>query len=322
MNVVTMNILPCGLLGAAILLGGCKSDPVNPLAKPSQADDRALVATISPSFYYRGKGTPAEFITNTLGAGQPKKAIYLLMPERFSREYIDFDYSREGARKIIAGYIKDAERGFSWPEKKRETVIPATAVKPVIDGNIGTGEWSSAQVFKGEIPLDAAGVAPSGNTLWRVMYDREYLYFCAEVVDRDIRCDVAKFLFNGDSLEIFVLPDKEMQTYWEVILAPDGREFIAWHMVNPFGGHNSRNNIRPEKLQTAIKRTSDGFAVEAAIPFSALPTLGKSLPAAGATVYFMMVRTNRDGDHYSRSAPVPLLYDGHNIFGYIRGTLQ
>lgn len=309
------------LMLTALLFGGCGSPRSTPLAEPATAEDRAMVAAVCPSYYERGKGTAAEFVTNTLSAGIPKRAVYLLLPERFEKEYTNFGCSKEAARQVIGQFKTDADRGFRWTVKNREIIIPIAIRPPVIDGELSQDEWTGAAKLQGEMLLDDGDAVPSGNTVWQVMYDREYLYFSVFFPDRDIRTG-DKEIYHGDSLEMFVMPDRLMRTYWEVILSPDGRRFTAWHMASDHGGFTSRRNIRPEKLRTAVKKYPEGFAAEIAFPFSALPTLGKSLPFSGATVDFMMVRTNLDGGVIRRTVPVPLLYDGHNFAGYIRGNLK
>ena len=37
---------------------------------------------------------------------------------------------------------------------------------------------------------------------------------------------------------------------------------------------------------------------------------------------FMPIRCDRNASGFRKTTPVPLLYDGHNIYGYIRGVFQ
>lgn len=72
-----------------------------------------LGRSISPGYYYRGKGTPAEFITSQLGYNNNiVKALNLLIPERLDRG----DYLPEGRSKRA-------------PEKSYEN----SAGKPTVD---------------------------------------------------------------------------------------------------------------------------------------------------------------------------------------------
>jgi hypothetical protein len=72
-------------------------------------------------------------------------------------------------------------------------------------------------------------------------------------------------------------------------------------------------------LKTNVKIVEGGYMVEVAMPFKEMPNymLGNK-PEAGQAVYFSLVRIE-DGQ---RCSPRPLLYDGHNIFGFFKATLE
>ena len=302
------------------VLSGCCLEPKSLPYGDSLKEDRQMLAAICPSYYDRGKGTSAEYVTNTLAGGQAKRAIYLLMPERFRNEYIQFGYSKEAARKVIARFKEDADRGFAWQMKNPSIMILPAKHLPTIDGKIDSKEWIDATVLKGEIPLNVAIKTPIGNALWRLMYDEKYLYIGISIPDKDININ-KDYPYKADSIEIFIMPDRQMRTYWELILSPGVDIFTAWHMVSERGGFTSQKNIKPVDIKMAVSRHEGGFSIEVAFPFYALPTLHGMLPRPNANIYFMMVRTNLDGARYHRSAPVPLLYDGHNFAGYIQGRL-
>ena len=301
-------------------LSSCTSRET-PLAHDTTAADRAMLAEICPAYYHKGKGSPAEYITNTLSEGIPKRAIYLLMPEHFEKEFITFPYSREGARVVMARFKEDAERGFKWKHENLTMPIPEVTIPPIIDGIPDTKEWERAAILKGEISLDTDTAERKGDSVWRLMYDHEYLYLSGVIHDPDIQTE-SHYLYQGDSVEFFLLSEVRLGTYWEVIVNPDGEFFTAWHMSNPHGGFISRQEVRPDNMKVSARRALGQYSVELAFPFAALPSLTKPLPFRGARIDFMIVRTNKDRENYSKSAPVPLLYDGHNTVGYIRGILQ
>ena len=73
------------------------------------------------------------------------------------------------------------------------------------------------------------------------------------------------------------------------------------------------------------KKRADGFRLETTIPWRALPEYTRgNPPRAGEVLYFMLVRTNseKSGERVRVTTPVPLLYSPHNLFGYIKATLQ
>jgi hypothetical protein len=125
--------------------------------------------------------------------------------------------------------------------------------------------------------------------------------------------------WDGDALEIFVLPDRRLKAYWEVIVNP-GNNVVNWlHLNNSDGYWVIGTDDKIRGLKTVTKITRDGFLVEVAIPFRELPGYMRgNLPKAGERINLVMVRIN-DGQ---KSIIVPLLYDGHNIFGYPEFTLK
>lgn len=284
-------------------------------------EDRRMISILAPAYYLRGKGSPAEFITNNLSAGEAKRAIYYLQPERLRREYFSFGDSPEAARKVLRKFVADAERGFMWKRENLTVELRRTGKVPEIDGIIAPGEWAAAGVLYGEVPLDIDGEA-KGATRWMCMYDERFLYLAAVIPDDDIVNDES-IIYNGDSVEFFIMPDLDMRGYWEFIVSPGNRAFSAWHLANDHGGFISRRDVRPRSALIAGKPHAGGYAVELALPFSALPVLAEqALPYDGAVIRIMMLRTDMSHGKYRKSAPVPLLYDGHNFAGYINAVLK
>ena len=81
--------------------------------------------------------------------------------------------------------------------------------------------------------------------------------------------------------------------------------------------------VVPERIPTldaATLRSWRGLPyAEVALPFAELPGYMRgNVPRAGETLSLMLVRT----DDAVRRVPIPFLYDGHNIFGYMRATLR
>ncbi len=71
-----------------------------------------------------------------------------------------------------------------------------------------------------------------------------------------------------------------------------------------------------------MNRTESGWSAEARLAFRELPgyLLGNR-PEAGQQIRFQLIRTDLSGGRRTYTTPVPFLYDGHNIYGYIRATL-
>lgn len=278
-------------------------------------EDQVLIDEISPNYYFRGKGTPAEYVTSQLGYFHPVvRAMHFLSRKRLIRDSFTFGTTPEAARKVIETFQNDAKRGWEWSEKRREVVIPRSPD--------GKPDWKNALTFRGEIPLDTAGREPEGGTVWQVTADGNFLYFKIKVEDADVHIDPVR-PFDADSIEIFIKGDTELLFYWELVASAGGPDFAGTHQFSPVLGIRAYYaDARPDRMFLKGEKTQNGFSVECRFPFFALPRLDRALPFEGAKIEFMFVRTDGLGGKVTKSAPVPLLYDGHNLFGYIIGTLE
>ncbi|MPN43931.1 hypothetical protein SDC9_191492 [bioreactor metagenome] len=118
------------------------------------------------------------------------------------------------------------------------------------------------------------------------------------------------------------MPEPRLRTYLELVLAPGQPPYAKWVHAGRDGVFDLCD-FSPAEFHHAVKRFPGGYRVEAAIAFRELPGyLRGNAPRAGETIFFMPVRTDRNGDSFRATAPVPFLYDGHNIHGYMKGTLQ
>lgn len=269
-------------------------------------------------FYDRGKGTPAEYATNQRGQLNREAAIL--------RGEIPGDYA-EAVRKLAACF-RDAERGFSWRTPRPELTVPQLAAAPVIDGVLRDACWQEAYRFRGAFLLNSEMPIPDDASCWRIGWHGESLYLAAEFQDkrltvfRSTRFGTREQLFQGDSLECFIRPRRDLRLYWEFIVNPEGTLWELMHANNPWGGVATLSENLHTGAQAAARVTSEGVCVELALPLGELygPWWRRAL-RPGDRFDFIAVRTDRNGDEYRRTAPVPFLYDGHNVFGYIQATL-
>jgi hypothetical protein len=155
------------------------------------------------------------------------------------------------------------------------------------------------------------------------MWDEDYLYFAAKFKDPSVKSYEYGIKgkpspWDGDCLEVFILPSFRMKAYWEIVVNPENKKFDGFHRVSRYGNFADGHEEDMSGLKHFAKVLPDGYVVEIAVPFKELPNymLGNK-PVAGQTFYFMMVRTE-DGQ---RRSPRPFLYDGHNVFGYFEAEL-
>lgn len=305
-------------LAAWAAVGRCAEGTPGEGKGVSTPEHRALVAQISPGHYRRGKDTPAEFVTSQLAHFHPVvRAIHWLLPERMRRDYFDFGANDVAARELIERFRADAERGWAWKAPRREIALPFLPRLAEREA-----DWEKALTFRGEIPLDRDDLAPSGETVWRVAHDGEYFRWRVDVRDADLRYARPR-PYKADSIECFIKSDPRLGQYWEVVVGPDGALFTASHQLSRESGLRSTEQwIAPERLAVSGAPIPGGYRVEGAFPFCALARTDGSLPFAGARLEFMLVRTDAKGDDVAKSAPTPLLYDGHNVFGYLTAILE
>jgi cellulose/xylan binding protein with CBM9 domain len=293
-------------------------------ARGNEANDDILFINKIKPLYKTGKGTPAELKTDMLAARSYSQAFRVVLDQE---KTLNKSQSREKLKKLQA----EIEKGLKWPVQKREKVkIPYLKSCLKINGKLDEPAWNKALTFSGQYHTGETKQAP-GAAEWKVMWDNNFLYFGAKFEDHDLQANKEK-VYYGDSLEIFVMPIKRLRTYWEIIVSPSGKMFDGMHVNNHYGGFIFQNskNIKGLRFAVAYSGTlNDGknddkfFSVEVAIPFSELPGYMRgNRPKCGETIFFMLVRTDKnEGNNVEFLAVRPLLYGGHNIFGYIQGEL-
>ncbi|MDR0932083.1 MAG: hypothetical protein LBM70_03575 [Victivallales bacterium] len=230
--------------------------------------------------------------------------------------------NRDELRRDLARLEREIELGRQWKSPVPTAKIPFTDNPPVIDGKINADEWDGALTYQGEYPLNSE-LPISSEAVWKLQYDKEFIYFAATIFDSEVIPGSPESPYNGDAVELFLLPDFRLVDYLEAVVSADGNLYTAWAYQSPQRHYDLKVcTVSRAKAKTSL--TSGGYTVELKIPFSALPgyLLGNA-PQKGETMNFMMIRCELDKNgRYSRNTPTPFLYDGHNIYGYVRGILE
>lgn len=220
------------------------------------------------------------------------------------------------------------EAGPQWPRPPLVRV-PRTRHAPVLDGVLDEAAWAKAATFTGLYKFDEVARVDAPKTTFKILWDEKHLYFAFQCEDSDIiapdrpRDD---HVYNDDCVEMFILPDFQFRTYWEIVLAPNGSIFdsIQCKDLDRWGIlMDKARNL--EGLRTGIKirgtlntpgDTDEGYTVEAAVPFAALPGYTRATPCAGQRLHFMLVRLDRQGKAFTFYAFQPLQAWGHNIWNH------
>ena len=289
------------------------------------AKDKELVSFYAGLYEKTPQDCPERFAVNKIGEKSWHARAFATLNGKTEAPEGAKDY----ARKELSDLRELILLGQNWPIKEHERKsIPYAKLKPSLDGDIDSPAWKQALVFDNEYNLNSTEETAS-SAKWLIMWDEEFLYIAARLPDSSIKSyeyipGAKPQPWEGDCLEMFVMPSMRLKTYWEVVVNPEGKVFDGLHRNNKNGGFIGCPEEDMAGLKTYAKILHDesggesGFVIEAALPFKELPgyMLGNK-PEPGQGLYFMMVRTN-DG---KKSSPRPFLYDGHNIFGYMDGTL-
>jgi len=170
------------------------------------------------------------------------------------------------------------------------------AIPPVIDGRLDEVAWRSAQVVENfQVAWRPAGQrTPPTATQVRLLWDREFLYFAAEMDDSDLFATVSEddgALWTGDVFELFFKPAAERPGYYEFEFNPTNAKLDMFLPARDSGGYTRHARDRKFHIETAVRLrgtlnqrddTDQGWTVEGRIPWSDFqPTGGR--PAAGDT---------------------------------------
>lgn len=284
---------------AALLLAGC--------AAGFTPEDEALALRVAndPAFYRSGKGTPAEFMTN--------KCEYSGITCRTVRNGPGEDYAYCVAK--LAGIYRDAQLGFAWNEPQPRWTLSELAAAPCIDGLVSEPEWRGARLCSGEFPLSETVRREYETSRWYFGVSGDAFHAAAVFADpeitvfRDRRQGTPEPLYLADCFELFLRPDLRSRDYYEILVNPEG---ALWCMRQRFRETGSWDTLDADcnpGITAAAKRIPGGWSVEVAVSLASVN--------AGAEFSFAAVHIDRSGGELRRGSPVPLLYDGHNVFGHI-----
>ena len=235
------------------------------------------------------------------------------------------DYmGRDGEnRRRLDQLEREIRTGVEWKEPIREYTVPCLPASARRNGFPIREFWERCALnWEGEFPLNRTG--KSGiPARWRLCYDSEYLYFQAHFPDRELCLPETDALYEYDSFELFIMPEERYHTYVELVFSPDGRRYARWVSQTPRSRYEL-SDYTPASLRTEAESVACGWRIEGRIGFRDLPAYLRGNPArSGETLRLMMLRIDRSGRGTKEiSTPVPFLYDGHNIFGYMKLTLQ
>ena len=158
----------------------------------------------------------------------------------------------------------------------------------VIDGLDSDAAWTHAAVIDSfRIPANAVSL-PRTATRARLLWDRQYLYFFAELEDHDLFADVTEHdgtTWENDVFEMFLKPSRDATGYYEFQVNAAGTEMELFLPDQISGGFNSHKSSYNFHWKTQVRRNGtlnqrndrdQSWTVEGRIPwFDLMPTGGR-----------------------------------------------
>lgn len=217
--------------------------------------------------------------------------------------------------------------GITWPEPGAYR-IPRAIEAPVIDGKLDEAAWRQAAVWTNTYPFNKTEEG-GPRTVWRVLWDESYLYFAFDCADPDVVAPPRArddHVYFDDCVEMFILPDIQFRAFWEIVIAPDGSLFDSVNCKDaekwgsaPDVTQNVTGLRHAQAIRGTLNMTNDvdeGYVVEVAVPFSALPGYTRCAPKSGDRLHFMLARMDRSSGQFKAYSFRPLLGWGHNIWNH------
>lgn len=195
---------------------------------------------------------------------------------------------------------------------------------PVIDGKIDEEVWKSAQLIdKFALPWLQEKSRPSRTaTRARLLWDREFLYFAANLEDSDLFADITEHdgkTWDNDVFELFFKPSADKQAYYEFQVNAAGTTFDMFIPTKDQGKFDFAKFVKADEfhidskvvLKGTLNQRTDkdqGWTVEGKLPWTDFKMTGGA-PRESDVWTFALCRydfSNQfpDGPELSTSAPL------------------
>ena len=204
---------------------------------------------------------------------------------------------------------------------------------PKIDGLLDDAAWKNAQVVENFTSawLPEGLRKPPTTTKARLLWDREYLYFAAEMEDWDVFANVTEqdgAIWTCDVFELFFKPAKDKTGYYEFEVNAANGKLDMFLPSRGAGGYNRHKTERGFHIESAVEvrgtlnNWSDkdkGWTVEGRIPWRDFISTG-GRPAPGEVWQHALCRYDYSAglERQALSCTAPLSRsDFHNYEDYV-----
>ena len=190
----------------------------------------------------------------------------------------------------------------------------------VLDGKADEAAWRGAEMITSfSMPWLGKGDRPGPTaTKARILWDREFLYFHAEMEDRDLYAGVTNHdgtIWLGDVFELFVKPARDRKGYYEFEVNPANAKLDMFLPSRGAGGYERFKGDGEFGMETRVVLAGTlnnyvdadkGWSVEGRIPWRDFARTG-GRPEAGEEWTFAFCRVDYsvglDDPGYSTTAP-------------------
>ncbi len=208
-----------------------------------------------------------------------------------------------------------------------------TETPPKIDGRANDPAWQKASVIDHfTMPWIPGGPSPRNATRARLLWDREYLYFTAEMDDSDLYATVKEHdgrVWENDAFEMFFKPAVDKPGYFEFEVSPINTTLELYIPASGKGGYDTYKGKHPFKFDTAVdargsmntfKHDAKGWTVEGRLRWADFAIAG-GRPAPGEAWKFALCRVDySDEKTFEISTTAPLTqpsFHRHEDYGTI-----
>ncbi len=160
-----------------------------------------------------------------------------------------------------------------------------TSQSITIDGEANEEVWARAELIDSFV-IPGTKTHAKATTRVRWLWDREYLYFCAQLDDADLFADVVEhdgITWNNDVFEAFFWPSTQSDGYFEFQVNAAGTMMDLFLPDTKSGGYNQWKSSHHFGWKTFVKRTGtlnqrddvdQGWTIEGRIPWTDFLTCG------------------------------------------------
>jgi hypothetical protein len=193
------------------------------------------------------------------------------------------------------------------------------AQQPIkIDGVLNDAAWKTAQVLS-DFPVYWLNRTSKTATKARLLWDKDYLYFSADMEDADLYADVKEhngMCWLNDVFELFFKPSAEKLAYYEFQVNALNTRLELFLPSRGAGGYQRFASVGSLGMESAVKLRGtlnkwddkdEGWTVEGRIPWTAFKGTG-GRPEPGARWRFALCRYDYsvafEGPELSSTAPL------------------